>query len=328
MGLAATGAGETDYLYLGDRLVGKYQPGSGNWTDMIYGNGSLIATVAGTQTAVPDYRFGDHLGSLAVLTDGSGNVLETNTFLPFGQQLSGGTLDPFLFTGLERESDTGTDRALYRQYDSTEDRWLTPDQYHGSYDLTDPQSFNRYAYVNGRPTFYTDPSGLVTVPCKTDAGALLCEGTGPYAGRGDGGVGDFLADFGDPFVSIGREIGNLLGFGPKFKGSTKPRPVAIDSLVQEAYSKFTACVQDKAAGGVGEAVGDIFNGAAQTHETPSGTEQLHSAAGAGIGLLTECARENPLSLLDPNYFRPDAQFVFPVFPYTDSIALGLEEATK
>ena len=204
---STTGAGETDYLYLGDRLVGKYQPGSGNWTDMIYGNGSLIATVAGTQTAVPDYRFGDHLGSLAVLTDGSGNVLETNTFLPFGQQLSGGTLDPFLFTGLERESDTGTDRALYRQYDSTEDRWLTPDQYHGSYDLTDPQSFNRYAYVNGRPTFYTDPTGL------------------------DGGGCGFTCIIG---IDIVEDIGVILGLdelfgpGPSFHGSLHPRPSTND----------------------------------------------------------------------------------------------------
>ncbi len=93
----------------------------------------------------------DYQGSLAVLTDGSGNILESNSLLPYGQQLSGGTLDPFLFTGLEREANAGTDRALYRQYDATEDRWLTPDLYHGSYDPMDPQTFNRYAYVGGRP---------------------------------------------------------------------------------------------------------------------------------------------------------------------------------
>ncbi len=50
---STTAAGEMDYLYLGDLLAAKYQPGSGSWTDMIYGNGNLIATVAGTQNGYP-----------------------------------------------------------------------------------------------------------------------------------------------------------------------------------------------------------------------------------------------------------------------------------
>ena len=41
---------------------------------MIYANGSMIAEVAGNQTATPEYRLLDHLGSLAMTTDNSGNV--------------------------------------------------------------------------------------------------------------------------------------------------------------------------------------------------------------------------------------------------------------
>ena len=41
---------------------------------MIYANGSIIAEVAGNQTAVPEYWLLDHLGSLAMTTDNSGNV--------------------------------------------------------------------------------------------------------------------------------------------------------------------------------------------------------------------------------------------------------------
>jgi RHS repeat-associated protein len=114
---------------------------------MIYCGGNLIAE-AGSTTY---YRLTDHLGSLAVLTDGSGNPVETNVFVPYGEQLSGGAQDSFLYAGLEREPDTGTDRSLTRQYSSGQGRWLSPDLYHGSYDLNDPQSFNRYAYVRNSP---------------------------------------------------------------------------------------------------------------------------------------------------------------------------------
>jgi hypothetical protein len=35
-----------------------------------------------------------------------------------------------------------------------------PDPYDGSYDLTDPQSFNRYSYVQNDPVNFVDPTGL------------------------------------------------------------------------------------------------------------------------------------------------------------------------
>src|SRR5262249_33332996 len=40
-------------------------------------------------------------------------------------------------------------------------RWLTPDPYMGSMDLTNPQSLNRYAYVMNDPVNATDSTGLV-----------------------------------------------------------------------------------------------------------------------------------------------------------------------
>ena len=38
-------------------------------------------------------------------------------------------------------------------------RWTAPDPYNGSYDLANPQSLNRYAYVNNNPLGFVDPSG-------------------------------------------------------------------------------------------------------------------------------------------------------------------------
>lgn len=42
-------------------------------------------------------------------------------------------------------------------------RWLAPDPYAGSYDLSTPQSFNRYAYVTSNPLAYTDVTGTCDV---------------------------------------------------------------------------------------------------------------------------------------------------------------------
>jgi hypothetical protein len=47
-----------------------------------------------------------------------------------------------------------------RRYQLAWNRFAQPDPYDGSYDTTDPQSFNRYAYVQNDPVDFVDPSGL------------------------------------------------------------------------------------------------------------------------------------------------------------------------
>lgn len=61
---------------------------------------------------------------------------------------------------LDHDTETDTHHAQFRQYSSTQGRWMSPDPYDGSYSLGDPQSFNRYSYVGDRPLSTSDPSGL------------------------------------------------------------------------------------------------------------------------------------------------------------------------
>ncbi len=81
---------------------------------MIYANGSMIAEVVGNQTATPEYRLLDHLGSLAMTTDNSGKVTGANVFLPFGQLVSSSTTDSFQFTGLEQDAENSSDHKPER----------------------------------------------------------------------------------------------------------------------------------------------------------------------------------------------------------------------
>jgi RHS repeat-associated protein len=120
----------------------------------------MLAEVAGSQTATPVYRLLDHEGSLVATTNASGNVTGTNLMMPYGETLASNTTDPYAFTGLYQDTEYGGDDAWYRNYSTEQSRWLTPDPYNGSYDLMNPQSFNRYMYVNGNPLTFADPSGL------------------------------------------------------------------------------------------------------------------------------------------------------------------------
>jgi len=64
---------------------------------------------------------------------------------------------------MERDSETSHDHTTFRQYASNFERWMSPDPRAG--DITNPQSWNRYAYVANNPSTLIDPKGLDVVPC-------------------------------------------------------------------------------------------------------------------------------------------------------------------
>ncbi|MBX8645107.1 MAG: hypothetical protein KIY12_10400, partial [Thermoplasmata archaeon] len=101
-----------------------------------------------------------HEGSLVATTDSSGGVTGMDLLTPYGQAVSNSTSDFYLYTGLDQDAINGSDHAWYRNYSTAQSRWLRPDPYNGSYDLYNPQSFNRYNYVENNPLTFTDPSGL------------------------------------------------------------------------------------------------------------------------------------------------------------------------
>jgi RHS repeat-associated protein len=66
---------------------------------------------------------------------------------------------PHRYTTYERDSNGG-DEAMMRRYTGKFHRFTQPDPADGSYDFTNPQSFNRYAYVQNDPVNFIDPLGL------------------------------------------------------------------------------------------------------------------------------------------------------------------------
>ncbi|WP_162199877.1 peptidoglycan DD-metalloendopeptidase family protein [Pyrinomonas methylaliphatogenes] len=96
------------------------------------------------------------------LTDEAGSVVAVVELDPWGGETDRSVnqrQQPYLYTTYERDGD-GVDQALMRSYHGWWTRFNEPDPWEGSYDLTDPQSFNRYAYVRNDPVNYVDPDGL------------------------------------------------------------------------------------------------------------------------------------------------------------------------
>jgi RHS repeat-associated protein len=64
-----------------------------------------------------------------------------------------------LFTGKERDSESGNDYFGARYYASSMGRFMSPDPIAISPELENPQSWNKYSYTFNRPMSLTDPDG-------------------------------------------------------------------------------------------------------------------------------------------------------------------------
>src|SRR5439155_24672473 len=72
---------------------------------------------------------------------------------------SSAAFQPHKYTSYERDGNA-SDEAMFRRFNRWHSRFDQPDPYEGSYDLSDPQSLNRYAYTQNDPANFVDPTGL------------------------------------------------------------------------------------------------------------------------------------------------------------------------
>ena len=142
-----------------------------------YAGGQPVAyytTAASSSGAALHFEHQDWLGTERLRTSYTGAVEDSFTNLPFGDNysVSGGTsTDPYGFAMLDYDSEDNTDHAQFRQYSSAQGRWLSPDPYYGSYDLSNPQSMNRYAYALNNPLSLIDPTGLDCIYANNEDGS-------------------------------------------------------------------------------------------------------------------------------------------------------------
>jgi RHS repeat-associated protein len=127
------------------------------------------------------------------VTSQAQTMVSDSAYAPFGEQYSArsGTVSSsfYDFTGQQQWTTQGLDDFLFRRYHPVQGRWISPDPAGiAAVDMTNPQTWNRYAYVGNNPLNAVDPKGLYL--CETDAGSgqTECNGEGP-GGSGPGAGG-------------------------------------------------------------------------------------------------------------------------------------------
>jgi len=136
-----------------------------------YGGGPTATDEGGVKYLLSDWQ-----GSNRAVLSNTGNVLGRMDYTAYGENIGAGTglrtsmqgfdstINPRQQYGLtERDDATGLDHTWFRKNENRAGRWTSPDPYNGSISLGNPQSLNRYSYVNAQPTNFIDPSGLQIV---------------------------------------------------------------------------------------------------------------------------------------------------------------------
>lgn len=146
----------------------------GVWTFSVYDiGGKKVAEYGGLQSTDEGgvkYLLSDHQGSNRAVVNNAGFVNSRTDYTAFGEELQsnigqrtaqqgfGSSNAPDQKYALtERDKATGLDHTWYRKHENKAGRWTSPDPYNGSASIGDPQSFNRYSYVENQPTNFIDP---------------------------------------------------------------------------------------------------------------------------------------------------------------------------
>jgi RHS repeat-associated protein len=157
---------------LGNRVATKVND---VWQFVIYDAfGKLVAEYGNQGEGVGgvSYVLQDWQGSVRASVNANGFIQARFDFTAFGEEVSlgvglrsleqGYTGDATTKQGygLTEKDSSGQNHTWFRKQEQRAGRWTSPDPYKGSMSLGNPQSFNRYSYVNNDAVNFVDPSGL------------------------------------------------------------------------------------------------------------------------------------------------------------------------
>ena len=124
-----------------------------------YSGGRFVADASGVLR--PQIHVVDHLGSVRAIVDKSGNVVERDSYYPYGERWNDGNVEQadnrYRYNGKESQEGFGLPYLDYgaRLYDPATGRWLTQDplseKYHG---------ISPYVFCAGNPVKYVDGDSL------------------------------------------------------------------------------------------------------------------------------------------------------------------------
>ena len=172
--VGADDLGRYEYDWEGRRVK---QVAGGVTTYFVYdAEGQMLAEYGvGAVEGGARYLVGDRLGSTRMVLKENGECERRVDYAPFGGELErsgqgcygAGTAGggKMLFTGKERDGETGLDYFEARYLSSAQGRFTSTDPKSGW--PSDPQSWNMYAYGRNNPLLYSDPDGQTYRVCQS-----------------------------------------------------------------------------------------------------------------------------------------------------------------
>ncbi len=123
---------------------------------------SATATAHGQTTEVITYYHSDAIGSIRMITDANGQVVERHDYMPFGEEWQPSlSSERRLYVGKEKDRETGFDYSGARYYAPGSGRFTSPDPLTAdAFRILSPQRWNRYSYATNNPLINGDPDGL------------------------------------------------------------------------------------------------------------------------------------------------------------------------
>lgn len=143
-------------------------------TKHIYAGEDLIATIEGNGTATTtQYLHTDHLNSPSIITNSSGEVIQTTDYYPYGSTRvdTGSFEEQRQYIGQEYDGETDLSYLNARYYDGDRGQftgqdpvfWEVGQTEDGKTILQNPQAQNSYSYAQNNPLVNKDPSGRLAI---------------------------------------------------------------------------------------------------------------------------------------------------------------------
>jgi len=119
----------------------------------------------------------DHLGSTSLDSDNEGNIVSLVGYFSFGEikveeNLITNYKNPYKYTGKELDGESGLYYYEARYYDPELKRFTSIDPWFGN--IKDPQSLNKYSYVQNNPLILIDPTGESAAKVSVEGCVILC----------------------------------------------------------------------------------------------------------------------------------------------------------
>ncbi|MCG7495412.1 FG-GAP-like repeat-containing protein [Vibrio sp. Of7-15] len=263
------------------------------------------------------YYLHQHLGSVELALNEKAEAVAGYNYEPYGslKQRFGPNQDSaYLFTGKERDKETGLGYFHHRYLDHRFAQFITPDPVFAmDARFTDPQQWSPYAYARGNPVMYVDPTGEYIGIAQVAAFAI---------GAAITGVAEYATNPSQGWANIGKK--SLVG-GAAAALSTIPGGGYVTAAVTGAITNTGAAVinngvidgQEVTPEMVGEAaiVGGVLGPAAKF-----ATQQTAKQVGVYGDVTTTMAQHNMTESLSPRMLAGSKALSDTMSPTANSMA--------